>query len=377
MNPPRASARGLEVRREEPRCGTAYYGATPVSSAETSNATRYILIAIALLALAAILWTVADVLVIAFGAIVFATVLRALSEPLARVTGWRNRWALVAVVLGLLVLSALLCWFFGHQVAQQFVEMRERLPAALEKVRQWIAGSTVGQAALDMLKQTPEGGNHLANAGTALGATLSGLGNVLIIIFGGIYLAADPPLYRNGALRLLPPRRRPQVGRAIDDAGVALRKWLVAQIIVMVAVGVMTGIGLAVLGVPLWFSLGLLAGLLEFVPVVGPIVSAVPGVLLGFTQGPETAFYVLLLYIAVQQIESNLLTPVVQRWAVELPPVIALLSIVACGLLFGVMGVIFATPMAVVVMAMVQHLYVEDTLENGRTKRSVSAPVAR
>jgi predicted PurR-regulated permease PerM len=103
--------------------------------------------------------------------------------------------------------------------------------------------------------------------------------------------------------------------------------------------------------------------LFEFVPVVGPIVSAVPGVLLAFSKGPETAVYATLVYIAVQQIESNVLTPLIQRWAVELPPVIALLSIVVCGLLFGVMGVIFATPIAVVVMAMVQHLYVEDTLE--------------
>jgi predicted PurR-regulated permease PerM len=184
-------------------------------------------------------------------------------------------------------------------------------------------------------------------------------------------------LYRNGALRLLPPVRRPQVGRALDDAGRALRKWLVAQIIVMIAVGLMSGVGLAMLGVPLALSLGLLAGLLEFIPVVGPIVSAIPGVLLAFAKGPETALYVVILYVVVQQIESNILTPLIQRWAVELPPVIALLSIVACGLLFGVMGVIFATPMAVVIMAMVQHLYVEDTLENGRTgPKRLRAPVA-
>jgi predicted PurR-regulated permease PerM len=111
-------------------------------------------------------------------------------------------------------------------------------------------------------------------------------------------------------------------------------------------------------------SLGLLAGLLEFVPVIGPIVSAIPGLLLAFTQGPQTAVYALILYVAVQQIESNVLTPLIQRWAVELPPVLALLSIVAGGLLFGVLGVIFATPMAVVVMTLVKHLYVEDTLES-------------
>jgi predicted PurR-regulated permease PerM len=255
--------------------------------------------------------------------------------------------------------------------------MREQVPAAAEKFQKWIGESKLGQMAIDLLKQTSEGGASMANAGTALGATAGGIGTFLLILFAGVYLAADPMLYRNGALRLIPPVRRRQVGRALDDAGHALRKWLVAQIIVMVAVGLMCGVGLALLDVPLSLSLGLLAGLLEFIPVVGPILSAVPAVLLAFATGPQTALYVVMLYVAVQQIESNILTPVIQRWAVELPPVIALLSIVACGLLFGVMGVIFATPMAVVIMAMVQHLYVEDTLENGRAgPKRLRVPVA-
>ena len=348
------------------------------SAEQTSTATRYILIAIALVAVAAIIWTISDVLVIAFGAIVFATVLRVLTVPVARVTHLSERWALVIVVLGLIVIFGLLFWLFGRQAAAEFAEMREQLPAAIEKFRTWIADSKIGQMALGLFQQSSEGGGgSLAQAGTALGATAGGIGNVLLILFAGVYLAADPGLYRNGALRLLPPSRRGQVGQAIDDAGQALRKWLVAQLIIMVAVGVMTGIGLALLGVPLWLSLALIAGLLEFVPVVGPIVAAVPGVLLAFAAGPQTAVYVLILYIAVQQIESNILTPLIQRWAVELPPVIALLSIVACGLLFGLMGVIFATPIAVVVMAMVQHLYVEDTLENGRAAKTRAAPANR
>jgi predicted PurR-regulated permease PerM len=353
------------------RCNCLLSRHSVTSAEQNATATRYILIAIALLAVAAIVWIISDVLVIGFGAIVLATVLRVLVEPVARFTHWSERWALVAVVLMLLGLFTLLFWLFGRQAAHQFAEMREQLPGAVEKVRQWIAGSQMGRMALDLFKQSSEGANTMGNASMALGATVGGLGNVLVILFAGVYLAADPGMYRNGALRLLPPSRRAQVGHALDDAGRSLRKWLVAQIIVMIAVGAMTGIGVALLGVPLSLSLGLLAGLLEFVPVVGPIAAGIPAVLLGFTQGPQTAFYVIILCIAVQQIESNILTPLTQRWAVELPPVIALLSIVACGLLFGPMGVIFATPMAVVVMAMVQHLYVEDTLENGRadTKR--------
>lgn len=330
-----------------------------------ANVTRHILVAISLLAVAAIIWTASEVLVIAFGSVVFATVLRALAVPLARRTGWSERASLTVVVLLLIVLMAVFTWLFGRQLEGQIADMRQQLPAAVEKFKAWLAESRVGRMVVENLKQSAQDSSPLSGAGMAVSAVFGSLGNLLLMMFAGIYLAADPGLYRRGALRLLPPARRSQVGCALDDAGVALHQWLVAQIAVMLAVGVMTGGGLALLGVPLALSLGVLAGLLEFVPVVGPILSAVPGILLAFSAGPNTAFYALLVYVAVQQIESNVLTPIVQRWAVELPPVIALFSIVVCGVLFGVWGVIFATPMAVVVMAMVKHLYVEDTLENG------------
>jgi predicted PurR-regulated permease PerM len=329
---------------------------------------------LALVAVAVLIWAVAEVWVIGFGAIVFATVLRALSGPLARLSGWSERVSLLVVVLGLLLAFTGLFWLFGRQAVQQFAELQERLPGAAEKFKTWLAGSEFGQTIVDSFKQATQDGSPLQSAGVAVGAVVGGLGNLLLIVFAGIYFAADPALYRRGALRLLPPSRRAQVGRALDDAGESLHRWLVAQLVIMVTVGVLTGVGLAIVGVPLSMSLGLIAGLLDFVPVVGPVVAAIPGVLLAFAQGPETALYALGVYVVVQQIESNLLTPLIQRWAVELPPVIALLSIVAAGLLFGVLGVIFATPMTVVVMALVKHLYVEDTLEQAETSPARARP---
>src|SRR5687768_8470638 len=137
-----------------------------VTSAEqNATATRYILIAIALLAVAAIVWTISDVLVIGFGAIVLATVLRVLVEPIARFTHWSERRALVAVVVILLGLFTLLFWLFGRQVTREFAEMREQLPGAVEQVRRWIAGSQVGRMALDLFKQSSEGANVMSNAG--------------------------------------------------------------------------------------------------------------------------------------------------------------------------------------------------------------------
>lgn len=327
------------------------------------HATRHMVVAIGLFALAAVIWTVADALAIAFGGIVLASVLLSLSRPLSRKTGLGKRWSLTIVVVGLLAIATALCLLFGNEVADEFRELQRRLPEAARKVAEWLGNSPAGKMAVDSIRHAGENTEALSQAGAMLGSVVGATGTLLLIVFLGIYFAADPELYRNGAVRLVTPARRPQVTRALDDAGAALRKWLVAQVIAMVAVGALTGVLLGIVGVPLALSLGVLAGVLEFVPVIGPILAAVPGVLLAFSLGPNTAFYVALIYVGVQQIESNVITPLVQRWASKLPPVIGLLAIVVCGLLFGVPGVIFAMPMAVVTMVLVKDLYVEDTLE--------------
>jgi predicted PurR-regulated permease PerM len=327
------------------------------------DATHLILVAVSLVAVAAALWLVADAIVIAFGGIVLASVLLSLSTPLARRTGLKPKWSLLIVVAGLLGLFGLLSWLFGNEMAREVAELQRRLPEAATEFVNWLNQSPAGRVIVDAIKESGANKEALTQASAMVGAVLGAGANLLLIIFLAIYFASDPSLYREGALRLVPPPRRLQLKQALDEAGVALRKWVVAQAIAMVAVGALTGAALGVMGVPLALSLGVVAGIMEFIPVIGPILAAVPAILLAFSKGPEMAFYVTLIYIAVQQIESNIITPLVQRWAVRLPPVIGLLSIVACGLLFGVLGVVFAMPIAVVVMVLVKKLYVEDTLE--------------
>jgi len=322
-----------------------------------------ILIAVALVAVAAALWLVADAIVIAFGGIVLASVLLSISTPLSRITGLKPRWALLIVVAALLAIAVLASWLFGNEVAREMAELQQRLPEAAGEFIAWLNQSPAGRIVVNAIKQSGANAQALTQASAMVGAVLGASANMLLIIFLAIYFASDPTLYREGALRLVPPARRLQLKHALDDAGVALRKWVVAQAIAMAGVGLLTGTALGVMGVPLALSLGVVAGVLEFIPVIGPILAALPGILLAFSKGPEMALYVALVYIAVQQIESNIITPLVQRWAVKLPPVIGLLSIVACGLLFGVLGVVFAMPIDVVVMVLVKKLYVEDTLE--------------
>src|SRR5690606_10560938 len=168
---------------------------------------------------------------------------------------------------------------------------------------------------------------------------------MLLIAFLALYLALEPRRYMEGALRLVPLSGRDNARNAMCAAGAALRTWLLGQGIAMLAVGVAAGIGLASAGVPLALALGIVAGIADFVPIIGPILAAVPGILIGFSVSPETALYATLVCLVVQQLEGNIVMPIAQRWAVALPPAIALVSVVAFGLLFGVLGVLFATPL--------------------------------
>jgi len=180
------------------------------ADAKTTDATRTILIAIGLVAIATILWLITDALLIGFGAIVFATVLRTIAGPLQRRAGWSERWSVVAAVFGLLILAALLCWLFGAQAAHEFAELREQLPVATQKFKAWVERWPAGRTAIETLRQGTGNGEALSNLSTLAGAALGGVGNLLLIVFAGIYFALDPKLYRNGALRLLPPARLPR-----------------------------------------------------------------------------------------------------------------------------------------------------------------------
>ena len=340
-------------------------------SAKTRSATRYILIAVGLTALAVTIWRLHDVVIVAFGGIVGAAVLRVMARPLARRLHVSEKWGVIGVAVGLLAAVALLGWLFGNQVGEQATDMRRVLPDAIAKVQGTLQNSAIGRAVLTSGKQAAQQSNPISGVGLAAGALLQVAADVLLVFFLSIYFALDPEEYLNGCVRLVPPSRRRQVSDALQDAGEALQKWLLAQLVAMGVIGIAVGAGLALLHVPLALLLGTIAALLEFVPVVGPILFTIPGVLIAFTQGPDRALYVLLLYVGVQQFESNVLVPILQRWAVRLPPVISLLSVVAGGLLFGGLGLIFATPLAVVVTSLVKHLYVEETLEAGES------PVAR
>ncbi|MCW5772576.1 MAG: AI-2E family transporter [Rhodospirillaceae bacterium] len=332
-----------------------------ISSA--ASFTNRVLIIVAVAALALIAWRLSGVFLLLFAGIVVAMVLRVLSDPLARHTPLGARGALACVVVALVVVIGVAIWFFGARLSEQFGQIAAQLPKAWLNVRQWLEQYQAGRYLLDALGDSFDGANNgpgrIARLATS---TFGAIADGAIIVVLGFFLALEPGLYRRGLVSLVPPRGRARAAAALEAVGHALRRWLLGQGLAMLSIGVMTGIGLWALGIPMALSLAILAGVLEFVPFVGPIASAVPAILLAFSRSPEAALYVLLLYVGVQQFEGNVLVPMIQKWAVKLPPVLAILGVVVFGYLFGILGVLVATPLVIVLMVSTQKLYVEGTL---------------
>jgi predicted PurR-regulated permease PerM len=185
---------------------------------------------------------------------------------------------------------------------------------------------------------------------------------VIVIVFIALYLAAEPDLYTNGILHLVPKRHRAHGARVLGSVRYTLQWWLIGQGVTMVVIGVLTGLGLWLIGVPLWFLLGLLAALFNFIPNFGPLVSFVPAVLLALAMGPSAAMWVAALYVAAQSFEGYLLTPMVQKKAVLLPPALTITAQVLLGVTVGALGVMLAAPLTAAALVVIKMLYVEEVL---------------
>jgi predicted PurR-regulated permease PerM len=324
---------------------------------------RRALIVIALVAAAYLLWHLRTVVVMLFGAVVVATVFRALADVIKKWVRLPDGAAVALSIVLILGLFAGLAYVFGGQIADQVAALTQALPDAWRSLQARIADMGFGDPLAALADAArPSGGGGAAGIGRFVMSVGGGIADTLVVIFGGIFLAAQPNFYRIGAIKLVPQAKRALVSEAMIDSERALRLWLRGQLVAMVVVGVLTGLGLWLIGVPSAFALGLLAGLLEFIPFAGPVLAAIPGVLLALVVSPELALATVTLYVGVQQFEGNVLQPVVQQYAVDLPPVVLLFSLLAFGMLFGIIGIIFAAPLTVVSYVLVKRLYVQEAL---------------
>ncbi len=190
-------------------------------------------------------------------------------------------------------------------------------------------------------------------------STIETLGGILLIVFLSIFFAAEPELYRRGLLALLPARKRARGAIMMDRIAVVLRKWLITQLVAMVMIFAVTTIILLLLRVKAAFALGVLAGFFEFIPTIGPILSAVPGVAMGFLDSPEKAGYVALAYWGIQFLENHLLIPLLMKNGLRLPPALTVVTQAVMAIVFGFIGLMVAVPLLATVIVMFEMLYLD------------------
>jgi predicted PurR-regulated permease PerM len=339
-----------------------------------------------------LLWVGRSVFLIGFFGVLLGIVLSAGVDRLQRLRIPRGVGAvlIVLVVLGGLTGLGLLV---APQISGQLKELREQLPQAIERVERWVQQrgggvaeiiraipDTTGQQADTAGREGKErqGGQapamdirqgltrQLAGAGrhffSVFSSTLSVLGGLIVLLFVAIFVAADPGLYHRGLMHLFPHRSRRKAGEVLSATATTLRRWLVMQMIGMTAIGSVTTVVLLLLDVKAAIALGIIAGLLEFIPYMGPILSAVPAIAMALVDGPEKAVSVALAYTAIQQLEGMVVQPLLMKEGLELPPVITILGQALFALVFGFLGVLLAVPILATVMVPVKMLYVRDVV---------------
>ena len=338
-----------------------------------------VLLVAAVVVLALLAWTVRHVLLLAFASVLVAVGLDAMARGVSSRTPLSRGWALALSALFVVALIAGIVLLFGAQVGAQIGELITRIPEAWNDLRDLLSGTPWGANLISQMQDsvTSQGAEGALGAlGRVGGWTLSLAGAALdafLMVVGSIFLAADPRPYRKGLLLLFPGRMRSDVSEAMDEAGQALERWLLGTLVSMAAVSAMVGIALWLLDVPAFLALALIAGLSQFLPLIGPLLASVPAILLGLTVTPLTPIWVALSYFAITTFEANLLTPIIQKKAVSLQPALMLFAILAAGLLLGPLGALLAVPLTVVIVVFLNRFYVNGTQEEGEAAAS-SAP---
>lgn len=302
-----------------------------------------------------------NVLLLTFAGILGGVFLRGSGNWIAEKTGWSPGAGLAVFCVLLLAGIALFIALAAPALIAQFDELWQQLPKAISTARSYVED----RAWLQQVFENVEPQQLLSGNGamTTVSTTVGGLANFAIILIVAIYIAVSPGTYRRGLIALVAPSKRPLARELLDQSGVALQGWLFAQFISMAVIGVLTGLGLWLLGIPLAPILAVFAAVLTFVPNLGPIIAALPAVLLGLAQGPSTALWIVALYVAVQTLESYFITPQVQKEAVSLPPAFTILIQILFGVMFGLLGLALATPLAAILVRVGKRFYVKRYLD--------------
>lgn len=341
------------------------------ASPDTSDFLRRVMLVGGVIGGALLAWRLRDVLAIGLGSIVLGLGFRGLAVAVHRRTRLPTGAALGLVIVASVGAVLLALEVFGATLAAQFDEVARKLPRGLASFAASLDGNTFGhellvQARTGMAAAITGGAPRLA--GGVLASLGLGLTYFLVMLAGGVFLAIDPRRYHRGALALIPPARRARYARLLVTLAHALRRWLLGRLVVMVAVGVMSSLGLWLLGIDAPVALGLTGAILTFIPNLGSVMATLPAMLIAFLQEPIKALVVAVMIWAVHFIEGTFITPYVQDEAVDVPPVVSIFSTIVFAVLLGPVGVLLVGPFTVVLLVLVRELYVRDVL-GGQPRR--------
>ena len=315
--------------------------------------------AIVLLALAAYAY---NILLTIFAGLLLAIALGGLADWVASRTSLRRGMALALVVIVLLGVTVGGGWAIGATAATQVREMIDTLPKAVEHFKSTLGENPVGRFLLERIPADTASGQAGKTPWWALALTLDVVTGVALVAFIALFVAAQPDLYARGVVRLFPQNRRRRVRQVLGELDTQMQRWLLGKLVTMVVIALVTWAGLALIGVKLALALGILAGLLNFIPYLGPLVAFVPAILLALMEGFGTVGAVAGLWVGVQTLEGYVLTPLVDQQAVDVPPALELAALAIAGVTMGTMGVVLGAPLTAVLFVLVQRFYVEDAL---------------
>jgi predicted PurR-regulated permease PerM len=325
---------------------------------------RRVAIAVGVLGMAALAWWLSTVILLLFASVILAIFVRTVSEVIEKRAGLGHRLAVAAALMGLTLSILLVFAFFGWRMSAQFAQLTALLPTAFNKFLAWMQQQPLGSQIVGSLRKSGFASalpalSHIP--GYALGI-LGVLADLLLVAAGGVYLSFRPEVYRDGLLKLFPMAQRKLAKDASNEIALNLRKWLLGQLSAMVMVGALVGCAMWAVGVPAAGALGVFAGLAEFIPIAGPIAAAVPALLMSLLIGVDKAGWTLLIFLIIQQVEGNMIIPLIQQKMIQIPPVVTLFALVAFGLLFGPLGIVLATPLTIVASVLL-GLYGSDAKE--------------
>lgn len=341
------------------------------------------------IALLAFAWYFAATLFLIFAGVLLGVALNAMTGLLGRVVPLPQPVRLALVCLALVALLSGIVFLGGTTIAQQATILSNTIKSQLTNVKTFLESHGVDTSFFDISSFTtpsnaPEaqapastphnlpsasaiassGGAILGQTFKVLLGTVSAVGNFFIVLFLGLAFAVQPSIYRDGLLFMAPARHRERATIIFDRIGYTLERWLIAQIITMAAVFLVTWIGLAVIGIPSSFILGIQAGLLAFIPTVGAILGGLIVVLASLATGWVAGLSAFILFLGVHALESYVLTPIIQRQALDIPPATLFAFQILLGVVFGIWGLALALPLMAIAKVMIDHFKAEpDSVE--------------